>query len=74
MSALIFPSDPEFLQILHSVPPPNWKQEVKGNRAYFAPDNNGILMPVNEEDLDEYEDESELTEDEEGLWLPSWIT
>lgn len=74
MSALILPDDPEFWQIFHSIPPPNWRERSRGNYAYFAPDNNGILMPVNEEDLDDYDEESELTEDEDGLWLPSWTT
>lgn len=74
MHNLLYPGDADFWSILHSSPPPNWRNTIRGNIAYFAPDNNGILQPINAEDLEQYEDESELEEDGFGLWLPSWTT
>jgi hypothetical protein len=67
MPKLIYPGDEGFWDILHSTLPPNWTSVIKGNNAYFAPDVNGILQPINEEDLDQYDDEhglNELDEDE----------
>ena len=73
MHKLLYPGDADFWSILHSSPPPNWRNTIRGNIAYFAPDNNGILQPINAEDLEEYDDESQLEEDDCGLWLPSWM-
>ncbi|CCI18528.1 hypothetical protein MICAF_40011 [Microcystis aeruginosa PCC 9807] len=70
---IITPNHPDFWSILHSSPPPNWRDDIRGNIAYIAPDNNGILQPVNAEDLEQYDDESELEENDFGLWLPSWM-
>lgn len=74
MDEIITPNHPDFWSILHSSPPPNWRDDIRGNIAYIAPDNNGILQPVNAEDLEQYDDESELEENDFGLWLPSWMT
>ena len=71
---IITPDHPDFWSILHSSPPPNWRNNVKGDIAYIAPDNNGILQIINSENLEQYEDENQLKEDDEGLWLPSWMT
>lgn len=73
MNRIITSNHPDFWSILHSSPPPNWRDTIRGNIAYFFPDNNGILQSVNAEDLEQYEDESELEEDDFGLWLPSWM-
>ena len=70
---IITPNHPDFWTILHSSPPPNWRDSIRGDIAYIAPDNNGILQPVNAEDLEQYDDESELEEYDFGLWLPSWM-
>ena len=69
---IITSNHPEFWAILHSSPPPNWRDNIKGDIAYLVPDNNGILQAINADELDDHDDESELEEDDYGLWLPSW--
>jgi hypothetical protein len=73
MLDLIYPNDPEFWSILHSHSPPNWRNNIKGDIAYLVPDNNGILQAINADELNDYDAENELEENDYDLWLPSWM-
>jgi hypothetical protein len=66
MGLILTPDDPEFYPILHSALPPNWKQEVQGDVAYFGESNGGIfaLQSNPEEYLEEHG--SGL---ESGFWI-----
>lgn len=79
MSNLIYPGDPSFYQILHSTPPPNWRETANRdqNYVYLCPDPfTGILTPATEKEAEEYclggayDEWDEIYESDE-LWLPS---
>lgn len=56
MSNLIYPNHPDFYQILHSCPPPGWRENLEGNfSGAFAVRNDSLLIqPLSESELQEY--------------------
>ncbi|MEG3437296.1 hypothetical protein V0288_09210 [Pannus brasiliensis CCIBt3594] len=61
---LLYPWDKGFAEILHSAPPPNWRAQVTGDVAYIAPDLNGVLSVLAENQVDEYLEANPEPEDE----------
>lgn len=56
MSNLIYPNHPDFYQILHSKPPPGWREKVGNNfSGAFAVRNDSLLIqPLSQSELDDY--------------------
>lgn len=56
MSLIITPEDPEFYDILHSAPPPGWRQSVDSSfgGAFGVRENSLLLQPLSPTELDDY--------------------
>lgn len=53
---ILTPNDPEFYKILHSTPPPGWRNGIKGDfRGCFAVRADSLLLqPLSEAEAREY--------------------
>ena len=68
MSLIITPEHPDFYPILHSAPPPGWREQINSNfSGCFAVRSNSLLsQPMTQDEINEYLEDGEYDELE---WL-----